>query len=88
MDPLIQTPAQEAAENAATIMADKILIDNSRVGLAIEVCIAKLQELGKPDLFQNRHYDWDDVLSLLAELAPTPNAEQAREFAIEWGNRT
>ena len=88
MDPLIQTPAQEAAENAAEQMAADIVAQNRRIKAAMLRCAEILRAIGKPDLFQNKHYDWDDVLSLLAELAPTPNADQAHDFAIEWGNRT
>ena len=84
MDPLIQT----AADGTAAKMANAIVKHNQHIATQIEGCIAMLRFLGKPDLFQNRYYDWDDVLGLLAELAPTPNAEQAREFAREWGDRT
>lgn len=84
MDPLIQTAADESASRHA----DHIVILNRAVKLILDNCRASLVKIGKPDLFQNRHYDWDDVLGLLAELAPTPNAEQALEFAREWGDRT
>lgn len=88
MDPTIQTAAQKSAESKADKMADIIMKQNAAVAAQLEACAAMLHSIGKPDLFQNRHYDWDDVLGLLAELAPTPNAEQALEFAREWGDRT
>ena len=88
MDPTIQTPAQEAAESAADKMAADIVAQNREIRRVLQSCRAQLDAIGKPDLFQCKGYDWDDMLDMLSDITPTPNAKEAREFAAEWGNRT
>jgi len=88
MDPLIQTPAQEAAESAADKMAADIVADNAEIARLLSECLHAIFRNGKPDLFQCVGYAWEDMLDMLTDITPTPDAKAAHDFAIEWGNRT
>ena len=83
MDPTIQTPAEEARVARIEERAAEIVTANARIAKALMRAVIGLRLFGKPALFQNKHYDWDDVVGLLKDMAPTPNAEQARAFVAE-----
>jgi len=83
MDQTIQTPAEEASAARIDKDATIIMLRNKVIKLIIDDCRASLIRVGKPEMFQNKHYDWNDVVGLLGDMAPTPNAEQARAFVAE-----
>lgn len=86
MDPTIQTPAEEAKETRIEECAAEIVAANAQIAKVLVRALITLKTLGKPDIFQCKGYDWDDMMGLLVDITPTPNTEQARAFVAERGD--
>ena len=62
------------------------MTDNRAIAAKIGQLRQALLDMGEPDLFQCKGYDWDDMMGLLVDITPTPNPVTALEFAQEWGD--
>lgn len=67
------------AADAAKMTAG-IVKDNAEIQRLLTECRRAIFCIGQPDVFQCKGYDWNDMMGLLVDITPTPNAEQARAF--------